>query len=181
MSSRLSGCFARPGGAPLRLTLAAIVAMPSVVTMALAITMASIAFGSASAQTRVTAGTLTCTGGAGVGLILGSQKTYQCEFASPNGTRGGEYRGVVTRIGLDLGVTGNAVMVWTVLSATGSVGPRDLAGGYVGASADVAVGIGGGAKALVGGSGNSIVLQPLSVQGQTGLNLAVGVAELRLE
>ena len=55
-----------------------------------------------------------------------------------------------------------------------------LAGGYAGVSAEATAGLGIGANALLGGSNKSIALQPLSVQGQEGLNIAVGVAELRL-
>lgn len=135
----------------------------------------------AAAQTTATAGTLTCTGGAGVGLILGSQKSYDCEFKSPSGVSRGSYTATVTKVGLDIGVTGNSVMVWTVLAAQGaSVDRKSLAGNYAGAAADASIGIGGGAKALVGGTGQSIILQPLSVQGQTGLNVAVGVAGMTL-
>ena len=36
------------------------------------------------------------------------------------------------------------------------------------------------ANALVGGSNKSIALQPLSIQGQVGLNLAIGVTQLEL-
>ena len=42
------------------------------------------------------------------------------------------------------------------------------------------VGVGVGANALVGGSNNTIALQPVSVQGQTGLSVAAGVAGLDL-
>jgi hypothetical protein len=134
----------------------------------------------AHAQGTIKAGTLTCSGGAGVGLILGSKKSYTCKFTPASGERRETYRATVTKIGLDIGVTGNSVMVWTVLAATDKLAPRALSGNYAGATADVAVGVGGGAKVLVGGSERAITLQPVSVQGQTGLNLAVGVAELTL-
>jgi hypothetical protein len=134
----------------------------------------------AQAQAKFKAGTLTCTGGAGVGLILGSKKTYQCAYTNASGKHTEDYSASITKIGLDIGVTGESVMVWTVLSSTNAIAERGLTGNYAGATADVAVGIGGGAKVLVGGSNNSIVLQPVSVQGQTGLNLAVGVAELAI-
>jgi hypothetical protein len=35
--------------------------------------------------------------------------------------------------------------------------------------------------ALIGGSSNHITLQPLSIEGMTGLNVAAGVAGLRLD
>lgn len=133
----------------------------------------------AHAQTDIEIGTLECTGGAGVGLILGSKKSYSCTFKGLNGARE-SYEATITRVGLDIGVTGNSVLVWTVLAATNAYEPRALVGNYVGATADASVGVGGGAKVLVGGSKNNFALQPVSVQGQTGLNLAVGVAELQV-
>jgi Protein of unknown function (DUF992) len=138
-------------------------------------------YGPAQAQSTIKAGTLTCTGGEGVGLILGSQKTYNCRFSPSASRRGETYRATVTRLGVDVGVTGKTTMVWTVLAATDKLAPRALAGGYGGAAADASIGAGGGAKALVGGSQSSIVLQPVSVQGQTGINLAVGVAGMSLQ
>jgi hypothetical protein len=45
-------------------------------------------------------------------------------------------------------------------------------------TASAAIGIGAGANALVGGSGNSIALQPVSVEVTTGLNVAAGIAEM---
>ena len=134
----------------------------------------------AFSQATIKAGTLTCKGGQGVGLVLGSQKTYSCRYVSVSGNRDEAYQASVSRIGLDLGVTTESVIVWTVLSSSDKLADRALTGDYVGASADVAVGVGGGANVLVGGSNDGIVLQPVSVEGKTGLNLAVGVAEMKL-
>jgi hypothetical protein len=137
--------------------------------------------GAASAQNKIQTGTLTCTGKGGVGLVLGSQKTLSCRY-KPNGNRPAEsYRATITKIGLDVGVTGDTTMVWAVLASTSSLAPGSLAGNYAGAAADASVAVGGGAQLLVGGSNNAISLQPLSVQGQTGLNLAVGVASMSLK
>lgn len=132
------------------------------------------------AQSQFEAGTLTCTGGEGVGLILGSKKSYTCKFKSGDGSVNEGYEATVTRVGLDIGVTGKSTMIWTVLSASAKLAPRALAGNYAGAAADASVGVGGGAKVLVGGSANTITLQPLSVQGQTGVNIAVGVGGMTL-
>jgi hypothetical protein len=150
----------------------------------LALTLAALAATSllatapAWAQAKVKAGTLTCTGGAGVGLIIGSKTSYSCTYNAVSG-RKEKYTASVQKIGLDIGVTSDSVIVWVVLGST-DLPQRGLVGNYVGASADVAVGLGVGANALVGGSNNSVILQPLSVEGQTGLNLAVGVAELSI-
>jgi hypothetical protein len=125
-------------------------------------------------------GTLSCTGGEGIGLVVGSQKSYDCTFKTPGGRVSETYRANVIKIGLDLGVTSKSTMVWNVLSASQTYEPRSLEGNYAGASADASLGIGGGAKVLLGGSKNSVALQPVSVQGQTGFNIAVGVAQLQL-
>ena len=70
-------------------------------------------------------------------------------------------------------------MVWDVYAPT-TKHFAALAGKYVGASGEATVGVGLGANVLVGGSNRTVALQPVSVQGQTGLNLAVGVAGLTL-
>lgn len=151
----------------------------ALVTMILA-SAALVATPVSAAPANVQAGTLTCTGGEGVGLIIGSKKSYRCSFAPVGGGKSEGYGATVTKIGLDLGVTGKSVMVWTVLSSSTKLDRRALAGTYDGVSADASVVVGGGAKALIGGSNHGIILQPVSVQGQTGVNLALGVAQLKL-
>jgi hypothetical protein len=128
---------------------------------------------------KVRVGTLTCKGQGKVGMIVGSKETLACTYQPTKG-RASSYRGTVTRVGLDVGVKGKSVMVWAVLTTTTKRGPRFLAGNYVGASADASIGVGGGGNLLVGGNNKSVTLQPLSVQGQTGVNLAVGVSEFAL-
>jgi hypothetical protein len=134
----------------------------------------------AHAQANVEIGTLTCVGGEGIGLVVGSKKAYQCQFTASGDRRVETYEATVTKIGVDVGVTGQTTMIWTVLAASQPRRGGALAGSYAGAAADAAVGVGGGGKILVGGSDKSIILQPLSVQGQVGLNLAVGVAGMKL-
>jgi hypothetical protein len=129
---------------------------------------------------RLVAGTLTCRGNGSVGLILGSSQRMSCEFQRVKGGAAISYTARITRIGLDLGVKGRNTMVWTVLSSTDNPDTGALAGRYAGVAANAAVGVGLGANALIGGSSNSIVLQPLSVQVQTGVNVAVGVKGLTL-
>lgn len=130
---------------------------------------------------KLTAGTLTCQGQGSVGLILGSKEQLSCSYAPAAGQGPLQaYTATITKVGLDVGVKGQSVMVWTVLGSTTHLPAGALAGNYGGVSADASVGVGGGANALVGGSKDSVVLQPLSVQGQTGLNLAVGVSGLTL-
>jgi hypothetical protein len=134
----------------------------------------------AAQDARLVAGTLTCRGNGSVGLILGSSQRMACEFQRVRGGASVSYTARITRIGLDLGIKGRNTMVWTVLSSTDNPDTGALAGRYAGVAANAAVGVGLGANALIGGSSNSIVLQPLSVQVQTGVNVAVGVKGLTL-
>ena len=129
---------------------------------------------------KLNAGTLTCQGQGSVGLILGSKEKLFCEFTSSSGDHVQRYDGTITRVGLDIGVRGKSVMIWTVLGSTAQLSGSALGGTFAGVSADVATGIGVGANALLGGNENSIVLQPLSVSGGTGVNIAVGVSGLEL-
>jgi hypothetical protein len=130
------------------------------------------------AATRVEAGVLTCTASGSTGYIVASTRELRCRFR-----RSGKdewYTGTIKKYGLDIGSTQTAQIAWAVLAPTRALPPRSLAGAYGGVSAEATVGVGVGANALVGGSSKSIVLQPLSVQAQKGLNIAAGVAGLQL-
>jgi hypothetical protein len=149
----------------------------------LAIVMASATLGfatEASSQGRAKVGTLTCNLAPTVGFIVGSQQRMSCRY-TPEGPFPPEvYFGTLSTVGLDIGVKGGGRLVWAVFAPTSGYPRGALAGTYVGASADVTVGLGLGANALVGGSHRSIALQPLSVEANTGVNLAAGVSQLRL-
>ena len=126
-------------------------------------------------------GTLTCQGKGRIGLLIGSREKLGCTYV-PSGDRPKrQLVGTVTNVGLDVGVKGPSVMVWGVLGSTTALPTDALRGSFVGAAADASLGLGAGAKVLIGGNNKSVVLQPLSVQGQTGVNLAIGVTGLRLE
>lgn len=140
----------------------------------------SVATTAAEAQSRVRAGGLSCNLAPTVGLIVGSRQQIRCTFTPSGGGRVEYYNGNIARIGLDLGVTGGGRMIWGVFARTTKLPPRTLAGSYVGASGDASLGVGGGANVLVGGSNRTISLQPLSLQGQVGVNLALGVARMTL-
>jgi hypothetical protein len=153
--------------------------------MILAAAAASVAAaGTAVAQRppveRVQAGTLTCDISGGIGFIIGSQKGLNCSFVPAVPGPPEFYAGVISKLGVDLGVTAGGVMVWAVYAPT-SRAAGSLAGTYGGASAEATVGAGVGANVLVGGSNRTIELQPLSVQGQTGVNVAAGVAQIDLQ
>jgi hypothetical protein len=128
---------------------------------------------------RAKVGTLTCDISGGIGLIIASQKQVQCLFTPSEPGPREVYVGAIRKFGLDLGATAGGEMVWSVYAPT-SGRVAALAGTYAGATAEATVGAGIGANVLIGGSDRTIALQPVSVQGQTGLNVAAGVAELEL-
>ena len=147
--------------------LAAAIAAPLFVTTA------------ANADSGVNIGSLNCNVAGGVGFIFGSSKDISCVFTKPDGTAE-RYHGEIDKYGVDIGFTGDGYMVWAVF-APGQVAKGALAGKYAGASADVAVGLGLGANVLVGGSNDQIALQPVSIEGMTGLNVAAGFGQITLE
>jgi hypothetical protein len=124
-------------------------------------------------------GTLTCDISAGLGLIVASQKQVACMFTPSEPGPREVYYGTINKFGLDIGGTVGGEMAWAVYAPTTRQFGA-LAGHYAGASAEATVGLGAGANALIGGSSRTITLQPISIQGQAGLNLAVGVASLDL-
>lgn len=134
---------------------------------------------SAMAEPNTKIGALRCNVAAGLGMIITSSKEMSCVFTSTSG-RHERYYGMIRKFGIDIGATNSGVLAWDVI-ATGA-GPRRgaLAGDYVGADASATVGAGVGANVLVGGLGRSLSLQPISVEVQSGLALAAGVASLTL-
>lgn len=127
----------------------------------------------------VKVGLLTCTVEAGVGLIVASSKALTCTY-QPDNAPPELYGGRIRKFGLDVGFTGRATVLWVVLASQRGLPVGALAGNYGGVSAEASLVLGAGANALIGGNDRSVVLQPLSVQGQTGLNLAAGVTSLEL-
>ncbi|MEW6641683.1 MAG: DUF992 domain-containing protein [Pseudomonadota bacterium] len=136
-------------------------------------------FTAASAQQRVQVGVLECRGGASTGFIVGSVTNLSCRLTA-DGRRPDYYVAQIRKLGLDLGITEQSSLAWAVFAPTARIGRGDLSGSYGGVQGSATVGVGIGGNALVGGSANSFALQPLSVQGQVGVSVAAGVAELTL-
>ena len=133
----------------------------------------------AAQQRQVQVGTLTCSMSASIGLIVGSQKNVNCVFRGRPGEPEESYTGTMTTVGLDIGFTTGGVIVWTVFADSNRYAGM-LAGKYGGATAEASVAAGLGANVLVGGSHHTVALQPLSFQGQIGLDVAAGIGELDL-
>ncbi|HTV89538.1 MAG TPA: DUF992 domain-containing protein [Stellaceae bacterium] len=149
-----------------------------IAAMAAAVGLSPLLAGPAAAQGGVQVGTLTCNSAGGWGFIFGSTRALACTFSAPG--RVEYYRGEITKFGVDIGYTAGGVLIWTVVAPTATLAPGDLAGTYAGGTASATVGVGVGANALVGGSGNHVVLQPLSIETSRGLNVAAGVASITL-
>jgi len=132
-----------------------------------------------AAAQQVQTGVLECRGLGQVSFIVGSVTDLDCIYRPDLGPAQA-YRGVVRRAGVDLGFTEVSGLVWGVFAPTRQIGLGDLSGNYGGVAAGATVGVGLGANVLFGGSNNSVALQPLSVDGQAGLNVFAGVAGLEL-
>ena len=128
---------------------------------------------------RVQVGILECRGGASVGFIVGSVTNLGCVLRV-EGLPEDRYIATIRKVGVDIGITEESALAWGVYAPVARLGPGDLSGNYGGAQGSAAVGVGVGGNALVGGSNNSIALQPLSVQGQVGLSVAAGLESLEL-
>ena len=135
--------------------------------------------GAANAEGGVNTGTLSCAVAGGMGFVFGSTKDLSCTFTRPDGTAE-RYSGAVKKYGVDIGFTKEAHIIWLVL-APGAVAPGALAGEYVGGTASAAVGPGVGANVLIGGGNKQVSLQPVSVEGIAGLNVAAGVVGIELK
>ncbi len=140
---------------------------------------AAMTAGPVFAQQPVKVGALNCDISGGIGMIVASKKQVTCLFTPSAGGPKEVYTGSINKFGLDIGATTGGQMVWAVYAPT-SKKVAALAGTYSGASAEATVGAGLSANVLVGGSDRTVSLQPISVQGQTGLNLAAGVSALEL-
>ena len=133
----------------------------------------------AAAESGVKLGVLQCSVRAGWGLVLGSSHRLNCTF-SPTRARVERYVGEINKIGVDIGYQRSGVLVWAVLAPTGNIAPGALQGKYGGVTAGASVAIGASANGLVGGLDRSFTLQPVSLEGTTGLNVAAGIAGMNL-
>ena len=133
----------------------------------------------ASAQERVQVGVLECRGGASIGFIVGSVTNLGCVLRI-DGMPEDRYVATIRKVGVDLGITSETALAWGVFAPTRRLGPGDISGNYAGAQGSATIGVGAGGNVLVGGSNNSIALQPLSLQGQVGLSVAAGLESLEL-
>ncbi len=154
----------------------------STIRAGLAAALLVASFAAAPAQQpmqRVQVGVLECRGGASIGFIVGSVTNLGCVLRV-DGMPEDRYVATIRKVGLDLGITQESALAWGVFAPVARLGPGDLAGNYAGVQGSATLGVGAGGNLLVGGSNNTIALQPLSLQGQVGLSIAAGLESLEL-
>jgi hypothetical protein len=149
-------------------------------TIGLAVFAASAWLAVPAQAAGVKIGVLTCNVDSGWGYILGSSKDVRCNYV-PNKGFGEHYVGSISKVGVDIGYTKGGVLIWDVVAPASDMKPGALEGGYGGVSASATVGAGVGANVLLGGFDKSIALQPVSIEGNTGLNVAAGIGALSLK
>ena len=146
-----------------------------------AVVLAGAAPVAAQDKKGATVGMLRCNEASGWGLVFGSTRDLKCVFTGDKGTPSIRLTGKISKFGVDLGFKENAVILWGVVSTSDKFAPGQLAGKYVGVTAEVGWAVGLGANVLVGGSNKGFALQPISVSASNGINLAAGVAEVELQ
>ena len=141
--------------------------------------LAALPMGSpARAAITVKTGMLTCHVGSGYGFIFGSSRNLNCTYAG-NG-RVEHYTGDISKFGVDIGYLQSGVIIWAVLAPTNDLAAGALSGNYGGVTAGASVSVGGDANVLIGGSRHELSLQPVSIEGDKGLNVAAGIASITL-
>ncbi len=152
----------------------------NVACLTLAAGLSALVASPASAQSQVKVGSLTCDVSAGVGMILVQKQVINCTFTPDAGGPPDNYTGRIDEFGVALGAVQQGTLIWAVVAPASGVPHGALAGTYVGVGAQATAGAGLGANALVGGTGRAFSLQPITIQGQTGLNVAAGVTTVTL-
>ena len=155
-----------------------------IVPLITALTIAGLASFGAEAQSPgqkwTQSGMLSCKLNPSIGFVIFGHQSMECLFVPSRRGPPQRYEGALNTVGIDIGVIGTGGLAWAVLAPTSGIAAGALAGEYVGASGDVAVGAGIGANVLIGGSQRSIALQPLSVEGSVALNVTLGLSALQL-
>ena len=125
-------------------------------------------------------GGLSCKVDPNVGFIIFGHQPMQCLFTPNAPVPPQVYEGAINTVGLNVGISDGSVLGWAVFAPTTGIPAGALAGDYVGVSGDIGIGVGAGANVLLGGSGRTFALQPLSLQGSIALNVVLGVSSLTL-
>ena len=150
------------------------------VPLIIAIAIAGLAPFGAQAQKWTQAGMLSCKLNPSIGFVIFGHQSMECQFVPSHHSGPQRYEGALNTVGIDIGLVGTGGLAWAVLASTSGVPAGALAGAYVGASGDVALGAGVGSNVLFGGSDRSFALQPVSVEGSVALDVTLGLSALQL-
>ena len=134
----------------------------------------------AQGQNWTQSGMLRCKLNPSIGFVIFGHQSMECRFVPSLPAPPQIYEGALNTVGIDVGVVGAGGLAWAVLAPTSGVSAGALAGEYVGASGDIALGAGVGANVLIGGSQRSFALQPVSVEGSVALDVTLGLSALQL-
>jgi hypothetical protein len=126
------------------------------------------------------AGMLRCVVSPSIGFIIAGHQSMECRFTPKGPFPPQAYEGALNMVGLNIGISAGGVFGWTVFAPTVGIPAGALAGEYIGASGDIGLGVGVGANVLIGGSGRTFALQPISLEGSVAVNVALGVSSLKL-
>ena len=135
-------------------------------------------FGANAASTQI--GTLSCDVSKGIGMFVVDKQKLTCVFKPDKGGDADNYTGSIDEYGVAIGEVAAGHLIWGVLAETSGLPKGALAGTYSGIGANASVGPGAGANILAGGTGRSFSLQPISVEGQEGINIAGGITTVTL-
>jgi Protein of unknown function (DUF992) len=125
-------------------------------------------------------GMLSCKLNPSIGFVIFGHQSMECRFTQNDRFPPQAYEGALNTVGIDIGVSAGGVLGWGVFAPTAGPPPGALAGEYVGATGEIGLGLGAGVNVLVGGSGRSFALQPLSVDGSVAINVTLGLSGLQL-
>jgi hypothetical protein len=140
--------------------------------------VALIPFSANAQSTQI--GTLSCDVSKGIGMFVVEKQKLTCTFKQDKGGKADNYTGSIDQYGVALGEVASGHLIWGVIAATSGLPAGALAGKYSGIGANASVGPGAGANILVGGTGRAFSLQPISVEGQEGINIAGGITTVTL-
>jgi len=154
-------------------------ALLGAITLAAAVALGAPA--QAADKSGVKTGLLSCQVSSGWGFVFGSSRDLNCTYTAEPTKRVERYSGKISKFGVDIGYLKSGVIIWAVFAPTTDLAPGALAGDYGGVTAGASVGVGVGANALIGGSNKAISLQPLSIEGTQGANVAAGIAAISLK
>ena len=127
-------------------------------------------------------GVLTCESvpGSHFSMLVHSSMDFECVI--PHAGIQDRYRAQAgVALGVDTHWRKSETLRFSVFATHAGEPAGFLAGRFVGARASATLGVGGGAKVLVGGGERHITLKPIALSTSSGVGVSAGLAHLTLE